>query len=244
MSMYGADRSSSSFKRRDKFSRTGSSSWRLAKRKSSSGDSAASSTARKALRLAVKTRELLDVEFKYWDYHQGAYISIPTSPSIVLLTGIAEGDDMFQRTGRSIRKQSSFLQAWIQLSFTTLISDLGIVRMLILEDKASNGALPLASDIYSNVGTSITCFLNPDNMGERFKVISSVSVVLNAGGRQSEWVKEYRKLDTRTTFTGTTGGQTSCATGHLYLVFWAEVPPNVGIQPSMKFSHRVQYSDN
>jgi len=216
--------------------RTGSSSWRLSKRKRT-GTTA--STARNALRLAVKTRKLLDPEFKYWDLHQ-ATVNVQSSPAITLLTGIAQGDDMFQRNGRSLRKSSSYLQALCHQTSGSG-TDYAMIRIMIVEDKASNGVVPTGADLYSNVGTTFTCFLNPDNMGERFKVVMSEVIMVGANSVESAWVKQYRKLDTRTTFTGTTGGQTSCATGHLYLVVWGTW--NSGV-PTIAWSHRTQYVDN
>jgi len=218
--------------------RTGSSSWRLSKGKR--GGTTAS-TARHALRLAIRTRRLIDPEYKYWDNHQ-LTVNVQGSPVINLLTGIDEGTNMNNRNGHSIRKQSVYLQALIHQT-SNAPTDYATIRLMIVEDTASNGVLPTGADLYSNVGTTFTCFLNPDNMGERFKVVMSEVVVIGANSVEAAWVKQYRKLDTRTTYTGVTGTQTSCATGHLYLVTWGTWTSGTGV-PAISWSARVQYVDN
>ena len=118
-------------------------------------------------------------------------MSADTTGAAILVTGIARGDDINQRTGREVTLRS------IEARFVDRVtSGTGIDqqhRILIVYDRQSNAAAPTVTDVLGSPNV-----LYPRNLENRrrFKVLFDRYVQLNGTGEPgSEQVfKFYRRL--------------------------------------------------
>lgn len=195
------------------------------------------SMAYKAFRMARYLKGLINVEFKRSDL-TNISTSITGTPSILFLTGLAEGDDVTQRNGRSVLLKSSYLQAQLVLGTATS----AVVRIIIFMDKVSNGTTPTALDLLQYTST-ITSPLNTDNAMNRFKVLTDRRYQLDSQKNPQQWVKTYLKQNHHLVYKGTTASSSDTVSGHLYMLLWSStLPSNSSI--TMEYTNRIMFVDN
>ena len=140
---------------------------------------------------------------------------------VVLLSGIARGDDINQRTGREVTLRS------IECRFTARVTaGTGIdqqQRLLIVYDRQSNGAAPSVADVLGSANV-----LYPRNLENRrrFKVLYDRFFQLNGSGEAgSEKVfKFYRRLRHPMVFnSGNAGTVADITSGSVYAVICGSV---------------------
>ncbi len=125
------------------------------------------SDASKALRIAESVRRLINVEYKFIDTISLQAIS--TTPLIIPLSNISQGDTTITRDGSQIKCLS------IQFSyFWTLNASAAVttMRVLLVKDKQTNQSLYAAGDLLSDITASdaINSPYNRDNR-KRFNIM-------------------------------------------------------------------------
>jgi multidrug transporter EmrE-like cation transporter len=179
---------------------------------------------------------------------------IPNTPGfdITCINGIAEGADYYQRVGRNVSMKSIYvnllfriqeddnnlnLAAATQYDSTTTTYNtqigMGFVRVLVVYDLQTNGAMPdISTILYQNAqngsgvetaGTAdVTSFMNL-NYRDRFKIIMDKKISLNAFGSTGTYVlKKYKKLSTGVTYNSGIGGIGSINTGAVYMLIFGQ----------------------
>ncbi len=197
----------------------------------------AMATASKALALALMLKKLINVEFKENETYFSA--TVPSTPRIDLLTQIAQGDTKENRQGNSVRAKSLSLKMRMSKNAAATAT---IVRVLIVQDKVSNGVVPITADLFDT--SSAPAYMAPynsDNAGNRFKFLRDKTYILSDGGGELRLQRLFNKLNHHVKWNGTTGVQAQCQTGHLYLITISSESTNV---PNIEADVMLRYVDN
>jgi len=177
---------------------------------------------------------MLNVEYK--NKEVGTSATPTTTGSLILLNGLAEGDDYSNRDGRSIRFKS------IQMSLATVLngsaSTTRIRWALILDRDASNTVN--SASIYSNEYAS---FRNLDNR-RRFTFLKEGHFTqgIYNGAPSTKIIDYYRKIDIKTIYDDSNNGDiTDIRTNALYLYLWSDQATNT---PTVGITTRLRFIDN
>lgn len=194
--------------------------------------------ATKALSTAYAIKKLLNVERKYLSVYN---TSTPaTTPTIIFLTGSAQGDTQNSRQGNSIKMSSISmkLQFLLNASATTTF-----IRVILFKDKASNGVVPTHQELLESTDSQpwYIANYNPDNCPTRFKVVSDSTHILEANGNTGKQYSKYFKVNTHVKYDGTGSTQAEATTGHYYLLVVSDEVTNV---PTIRNNLTLRYIDN
>jgi len=158
-------------------------------------------------------------------------------PNAILLNGVAEGDDAINRDGRvviwkSLSANIRCIQANTLLNIAPASLDNGAapyktakVRIMVILDKAPNGAtLTLSNLLASGNNLSEMDHNNLDYRG-RFRVLANKTVTLHNEYRGMADCKinlKFGKRGIKTTYIGTTGTIAAIATNALYILLLSD----------------------
>ena len=203
----------------------------------SAGRTAVVAAARAGVNAATRGLQLNQGEFKSVD--TAGVIAMNTAPGVVvLLNGIARGDDINQRNGREVTMKS--IQFTHQTSGGAADS---FCRFLIVYDRQSNGAALTAAMVLN-----LADVVSPRNLEnrKRFKILHDrlYTVETAANPMSLKCGKFYRRLRHPITFnTGNAGTVADIATGSLYLI---ALGSNAAGGNASQFSYtcRIRYLDN
>lgn len=111
----------------------------------------------------------------------GTTYTLNSTASITPLNLIRAGTSFFNRIGRKVEMKSLHFKAFIQPIRTVAASD--YVRVMIVYDSQTNGALPAISDIIQDTdqsGTNNTTALSSTNLNnrDRFRVLCDYRIVM------------------------------------------------------------------
>lgn len=133
--------------------------------------------------------------------------------SFSLLNGLAQGTSATTRIGRKIVMKSVYVRGPVQMAPTGTGSS--PLRMLIIYDKQTNGAVPLATDVLLVDGIG-----NPNNLNNSRRFVTLADIVvpcIGTAGPQSTYFVFYKKLNLVTEFNnGTNGTVSDIQTGSVY----------------------------
>lgn len=190
------------------------------------------SLASKAYKTAMYLKGLINVEKKFFDTNNTATDVINTGV-IEQLTNIAEGSDYNNRTGRSVKATSN----WIQLEFRQHASATQThLRYLIVIDKENQGTTPAVTDVLKSA--NVYSPMNIDN-GSRFKVLLDKRFSFDSAGTTICQRKHFKKLFHHIKWKGTNG--TDEGEGQLYIVLVSNEATN---KPGFSYTNRVRFIDN
>jgi len=170
-----------------------------------------------------------------------------TTGTINLMNGIGAGTDITQRVGRKATMKSVMLRYFINALTTTSATQGDVVRVMLVLDMQTNGALPAVGDILQTV--ALNSALNLNNR-DRFKILYDHWVTMNAntytagalvaGSPTIKHLKVYKKISSDIIFSGTANTIGSIATGGLYLVTVSAV----NLVSNIAAETRVRFIDN
>ncbi len=195
-------------------------------------------TALKALSIAMTVKKLLNVEYKFHDVKQTA-VSVTSTPVIVQLTNVGQGDTAQIRDGASIKWTKISLRHTIILSAAARSSQ---VRLLLVLDRQTNGAIYSASDVLDDVSINdiIVSMYNLDNK-YRFRVLKDVTMTLDENGNESRLINWTVPMSTKCRFSGTAGTIADLSSYSLSLL---QVSSEAANFPSITTVSRLRYIDN
>lgn len=184
---------------------------------------------------------LINVEKKFFDV--SAYTQVPTStPSIVNLSNIAEGNDYNQRDGNSILLQS--LQ-WRMNLAANASATRNFLRIIIFRDNDQRGTDPAPGDLLeTTAGDSALVSPLLHYVNQRFSILSDKCYTLNLNGDSGfKMIKKYMKFPpgTHIKYQNTTGADASNWEGALYALFVSDQATN---GPSIDYFFRLRFTDN
>lgn len=124
--------------------------------------------AKKALVIARGVKRLLNVEIKNHDVLQNG-VTITSVPIIVQLSNLQIGDTTNTRDGSQVKMVGIDLNYLIQINLSGVLTN---VRIMLVQDKQTNQAVYLNTDLLANVtaGVGIVTPRNLDNL-HRFRVL-------------------------------------------------------------------------
>jgi len=188
--------------------------------------------------VAVRGMQLSAGEFKSVDVTGTP--ATDTASGVLLLNGMARGDEIFERNGREVTMKS--IQLTCQNNVTTGTGVDQTHRVLLVYDRQANGAALTAAQVL----TAVNVF-SPRNLENRrrFKILMDKKLTLNASGEPGSnrvWTY-YRRLRHPITFNaGDAGTVADITTGSLYLVVVgnAAAGPTAG---TTTVNSRLRYQD-
>jgi len=141
---------------------------------------------------------------------------ITTTGIVTPINLIATGTDFFERIGRKVLIKSFQVRSFMGLEN---INNASGVRLMLVYDKQTNGALPAIGDILGIpiASNPFVAMLNLNNR-DRFVILWDKIYRMDLGSGIVTVLKKYKKLSHETVFSGTTAAIGSIATGGLYLV--------------------------
>ncbi len=196
--------------------------------------------AKKALFIAAKAKALLNVEFKCIDSVFSNQQIDSATPTISLITNVAQGDTATTRDGNQIK----LTQVVINMLFTVVGTNTGM-RYLLVHDKQTNGAAFVIGDLLASNGTqqSLVSGLNIDNK-YRFRILADKKFTLTNSGSNRKVTKKIfiPNLNIRMRFDGGSNSITDVTSSSLALVVLSE---DTGASaPLMSAFIRVRFVDN
>jgi len=185
---------------------------------------------------------LVNTEFKKVDvYSDTTYNATPT---LHLVSGIAEGDDIGQRSGREVRIKSLLLNMLVYPTSTT--KNASHMRMILFKDTQPQGSAPTYQQLLDN-SSGISWAQAPRNLEnrKRFRIIKDKHFLtgsLATGNNANKHFQCYLKLDDHIIFGGTGGTISSIQSNAYYILF---VSNHTGADVAgVQFNCRIRYIDN
>lgn len=194
--------------------------------------------ASKALSMAWKVKRLLNVEYKFHDV-QVTGSSISTTPTITQLSNIALGDTASTRDGNSIKWTRFTSHGTLSINSSATRT---YVRMLLILDTQTNGAIYTAGDILQDTTAddAIVSLYNLNNR-QRFKVLYDKVVRLASNTISVKTFKVNKSFSLRQIFNADSAAITSIPTYSLSLMFISNEATNT---PTLTMYNRLRYIDN
>lgn len=170
---------------------------------------------------------------------------MPTGQLCLIPQGVTEST----RVGRKCVIKSIQIDGAITHTPAASATASGVVTMMLVWDKQTNGAAATLTDIYSSFSGSLTqCVRNLDNL-ERFVVLKRWDIVINspagvttAYNNVTKKVTYYTKCNIPLEFSSTTGAITELKTNNVFLIGGES---GLGDDvPSIRAIARIRFSDN
>lgn len=165
--------------------------------------------------------------------------------TLVPLNVMQLGTDHNDRIGVSIRVKSVFAQGRVNIHASAAHT---VTRLALVLDRQSNGAVPSYSSaaggggIYENA--TVDSWRDIGN-NQRFKVLRTVKISLDADDTEWTWFMKYRFPGRRgkvSYYPGKNVGDiTDIASGAIFLVLFSDETTN---KPTVEFRTRIRYLDN
>jgi len=149
-----------------------------------------------------------------------------TAGSVLLINGVAQGDDYNARQGRKIQMQSVLCRISVWEDPNSNFNSGEIGRIMLVYDMQANGVAPTVANILQN-----STWDSPNNLDNRnrFKTLYDKEFVMEAanfataaltnGAPRPRIFKFYKKLNLPVTFSGTGATVGAISTGSLYLLY-------------------------
>jgi hypothetical protein len=211
--------------------RRGGSSWRKY-------GAAAGSLAYKAYKGVKYIKSLINVEKKFHDVSDAT--TYGTTPAVISLTNIAQGNDFNNRDGNSILLQSLQLKADIKHDMNKQGCD--NIRVILFQDNDQRGTDPAAGDLLeTGSGFSWLNAFVSHNAGSRFNILYDRKIKVSDQD-QTKSIKLIRKFySNHVKYTGTTAADSSTYKGALFMLV---VSDENTTPPAMSWGVRVRFTDN
>ncbi len=187
-------------------------------------------------------------ELKFWDVSRNAAIKSAGAVE-ASLNLIPQGVTESERVGRKCTiKKIAFRGALILRASTTSAATSSLSRVMLVQDKQANGAVPVVTDILETAG--VLSWNNLANSG-RFKVLMDEFMSFKAAGAAAsgaafvfsedrKMLSCYKEVTLPLEFSSTTGAITEIRSNNLLLVTIGDVDDYVDII----YEVRLRYEDN
>lgn len=205
----------------------------------------------KAWQLAKHLATLINVEEKCHDVDGSSGTALTTTPVVVNLSNIAQGNDYFNRSGDSILGQEIEFRCD---AVSSAVYPSARCRVIIVRDKLQRGADPVLGDVLQG-GSSplVQPYLEPqdgrfDILYDHRFVVSSIGAALATSGTSTTYALGCetlptlkRKFNNHIKYQNTTAADASNWVGGLFLLAVGDTASN---GPSIYYSFRLRFTDN
>lgn len=191
------------------------------------------STASKALAVAYGVKKLINVERKY--VVTSASTTFTTTPEIIPLSLIAQGDGETARDGNKVKAQGLSVKMQLKGGNSRTFA-----RVILFTDKDSTGNAPSASAVLES--TTTLGHYNNVNCPYRFRILKDdlIPLEISTNDGNTKVRKYYCKMNHHITFSGSTAVQANANCGQVYMMLIGDVL-NDG---SCEYSARLSFTDN
>jgi len=181
-------------------------------------------------------RRLINIETKFVDF--SAVTSVTNTSTAIYASALAQGVDVSNRVGDSIRLQG--LEYSFRISGDASFVGLSYVRLLIVRDNENSGSTPAVTDLLvSQSSTSLQNWLTRS----RFNVLlDEVVGFYSAIGPMIEFRRGTIGQHGHVKYRGTSASVASAAEGSIFILAFSNA--TVGTPPAMEYSFRVMYTDD
>ncbi len=196
------------------------------------------SDAQKALNLALGLKRLVNVEVKNFDVQQTA-VSISTTPVIVQLSNIPQGDTTITRDGAQCKILSIDFNMHVVRNASAAVT---IVRLILVCDKQTNQAIYTSGDLLEDITSNdnIESPLNLDNKF-RFTVLWDRRFNLSAPYSGVGMVRKRVSMNKILRFDGSTPSIADLTSNSLSLLQVSNESTNT---PNITMFSRLRFVDN
>jgi hypothetical protein len=192
-------------------------------------------TARRALKLALLLKEVINVEHKEWPDTPLPPTTVTTTTTFFNCNKIAEGADYTDRNGRSIKCSSFSLKGLIYFNVAATRS---VFRLICFVDNGHDGATPAIGDLL--LGTPlVNADRAPDpNDRSRYRVLMDKRFWLNVS-QPIQFLDFKHAVKHHILFDGTAA--TDYAHGSIWIAAMSDEATN---GPSVELESRLRFVDN
>ena len=186
-------------------------------------------------------RRLINTEEKFIDTTLSG--STSRAGSVQYLVPVAQGDNISDRTGDSIKTQSLYVQGYV--FFNTASTTPQTARLIVFRDLQNLGTAPVGSDLIQSAGTGFATtapynFVNGKQLTKRFSILYDEFITLDSSN-QTGIFSFNTNADKHTFYRGTTAASTDAAAGAYYYCVFTDASTNV---PTYAISTRVVFTDD
>ncbi len=195
--------------------------------------------AARALDLALKTKKLLNVEYKHHNVGQLS-TAITDAGIFTTLSNLTEGSTSTARDGGQVKWTSFRLSYSIALHASARLS---LVRILVVQDKQTNQALFTLADLLFDATVQDAIF-SPYNINNasRFNVLyDRVHSLADNGANQIVTRTVIKKLNIKMRYDANAGSINDNSQDSLALIFISDQTTN---DPTISFQYRGRFIDN
>ena len=196
------------------------------------------SDAAKALALAKYLKGVVNVDYKKHDIQQ-SQTAVATTPSIIQLSNIAQGDTTNTRDGASVK----IVSVRFSYSITGHASaPQTLVRIMLVCDKQTNEAIYANDDLLEDISLADN-IVSPRNLNNqrRFNVLYDKIHKFSNTGEQAVHRVFHKKLQLKLRYDNSAAAITSLTQSSLSLVQFSDQATNT---PLITSSIRLRYVDN
>lgn len=202
-------------------------------------------TAAKALRVARQAKAMIGKpEYKFSD--QNILMNVDNGVYVQqYLSGLAQGDDSTQRTGRSVTLKSLYLQLRLYLGNGFNHS---VIRLVLLRDRTCDAANPNMARIFTQVvgDTAVNSFRNIlDAPANKYEILWDKRFAIDSDYKDEIFVKKYFKFNIPIKYLGSVSNSTAAGPGSIFLAAIATGANNAGVYPlNVQGQYRMRFLDD
>lgn len=160
--------------------------------------------------------------------------AVSSTPSYILLNGLAQGDDSTNRDGNEVFISSLYIKGEI-----TAADSSNLLRMLIIWDSQANSAAPTDAQLfYSPTAYPQLSMINYDYR-KRFRVLSDEMFVVDSDDPVT-FFRRYIKIGRKTQYVGSSSLIAGITKGALYCVLVSD--SGAASHPLVTFQSRIHFT--
>lgn len=192
----------------------------------------------KALAIARSVKAMVNVEYKFHDVKVTSAAQA-TSPTPIQLVNIAIGDSGSQRDGNQLKAVGIYLKYLWTIDASATNTQ---VRVLLVHDKQTNGAIFTGADVLADV-SAIDNIISPYNLDNkyRFRILYDRVHQMNNGGNQSVTAKKFIKLNEKLRYDNAAAAISSLTSSSYSLLIMSSESSNY---PLITLHSRLRFVDN
>jgi hypothetical protein len=195
------------------------------------------SLAERAYKGVSHVLKLINIETKFLDYIVLSG-SMPSATGVYYLSGLAQGLDISNRVGDSIKLQGIHIGFQMGISNATTV---GVARIIIFRDLENQGVAPVWADVMSSTGYPYEIapvnYLNRNRFSILFDESTAIQPIAYTGTMKEASIPHTGHIKYR----GITSAVGSAAEGSVFALVWAA---SMSAQPSFGLVVRFLYTDD
>jgi len=186
-------------------------------------------------------RKLINVENKFIDVDSSTTASF--SGAIQYISPIAQGDNISDREGNSIKVQTVHLTGSVFYSAASIVPV--TMRILVIRDLQNFGTAPTVNDVLQTIGTIYAPyqkmdFINGNDENKRFSLVFDRTFNLSSF-HPNHYFDIESNHDCHVYYRDATAATTGAGNGSYWFLAISNVNTNL---PYVDYNFRIRYTDN